>query len=102
MVEYLDKVGRDIPDHYTPPEIWPGYVEWVEAFYDLSTDRHDLGPIPSASIARHTAGWDDWEAEVFKMCIRAMDMAQTEAMKDKEEGGLPQPPEVKSERPHGD
>ena len=101
MVEHLDAMGRDIPAHYTAPEIWFGYVEWVDAFYDLATDRHELGPIPSASIARHTAGWDDWDAFVFKKCIRAMETAYKEAMEDKDEGGLPQPPEVKEPK-HGD
>jgi hypothetical protein len=47
------------------------------AFWELSTDRqltgYGSGPIPAASIDRHTAGWDADEAEMFRACIRAMD-----------------------------
>lgn len=101
MVEFLDKMGRDVPDHYAPPEIQPGYVEWVDAFYELLTDRHDMGPIPAASIVRHTIGWDDWDATMFRKCVRGMETAHNDAMKNKDEGGLPQPPDVK-EPEHGD
>lgn len=110
MVEYLDKMGRPIPDHYTPPEIQPGGDEWIEAFYELSTDRqltqYGSGPIPAASIERHCAGWDEWDTVVFRKCIRAMDVAYLDAMapaKDGEEkGGLPQPPDATSEPINGD
>lgn len=99
MVEHLNKQGKPIPDHYAPPEIMPGYDQWIEAFQELSTDRHltdyGPGPIPSASIDRHVAEWSEWDAALFRKCIRAMDAARIDAMADKDEGGLPQPPEVK-------
>lgn len=59
-----------------PPEILPGLEPWFEAFWELGTDRQIgqvVGPIPAASIDRHTAGWPDAEAQAFRRCIRAMD-----------------------------
>lgn len=32
-----------------------------------------IGPIPAASIARHTKDWSSGEAEMFRAAIRAMD-----------------------------
>lgn len=32
-----------------------------------------LGPIPASMIDRHTAGWDEEDAEAFEFCIRKMD-----------------------------
>lgn len=58
------------------PELQPGLGDWYEDFFELSTDRQlgmVPGPIPSASISRHTEGWDDEDAEMFRVCIRAMD-----------------------------
>lgn len=77
------KADGPIPDHLTPPEILPGADAWLADFWELSTDRQigmAAGPIPAASIARHTAGWDIIEAERFRSCIRAMDRAYLEAV----------------------
>jgi hypothetical protein len=65
-----------IPDEFIPPAILPGYEDWWEAFFELSTDRINgvgIGPIPAASIARHVTGWPLNEARVFRRVIRAMD-----------------------------
>jgi len=110
MVEHLNGQGKPIPAHYAPPPIWPGCGEWIDAFHELSSDRqlteYGPGPIPSASIARHIEGWGEWDAGLFKKCIRAMDVAYLEAMspaKDGEEkAGLPQPPESKEGLKDGD
>lgn len=59
-----------------PPDILPGTGEWFEAFIELGTDRQIgqvLGPIPAASIARHTAGWAMDEAACFRHVIRELD-----------------------------
>lgn len=101
MVDHLERVGRDIPPHYLPPELLPGASDWLDAFNELSTDRlvtqYGSMPIPAASIDRHVFGWEEWEAFAFRRCIRAMDVAYLEAIappKDGEEkGGLPQPAE---------
>ena len=48
-------------------------------FFELGTDRqltaHGAGPIPAASICRHTDGWPDEEADMFRRVIRALDTA---------------------------
>lgn len=90
--------GKPIPKHYNPPDLMAGASEWLSDFYELSTDRqitgYGAGPIPAASIARHTSGWPDGEAEAFTTCIRAMDSAFLEAIapakEGEEKGGLPQ------------
>lgn len=56
----------------------PGAHEWLEAFWELSTDRQigmSAGPIPSASIDAWAdrRGMDDGERALFRSCIRAMD-----------------------------
>ena len=94
--------GKPIPKHYHPPELLPGAEAWLRDFYELSTDRqitgYGSGPIPAASIARHTAGWFDDDVTSFTACIRAMDTAFLEATapakEGEEKGGLPQPPGV--------
>ena len=102
MSRALKAKGKPIPKHYYPPELMPGADEWLRDFYELSTDRqitgYGSGPIPAASIARHTAGWDDAERQTFTACIRAMDTAFLDATapakEGEEKGGLPQPPGV--------
>lgn len=69
-----------------PPEILPGAEQWLEAFWELSTDRqftgYGSGPIPAASIDRHTAGWDEAEAKAFRTCVRAMDAVFLKSQRD--------------------
>lgn len=53
-----------------------GYEGWYDAFWRLSTERQigmGIGPIPASMIDRHTAGWDEDDAEAFEFCIRKMD-----------------------------
>lgn len=110
MTDHLKMQGKPIPAHYAPPAIWPGCGAWIDAFQELSTDRqltqYGSGPIPSASIERHIQGWDEWNAALFKKCIRAMDVAYLDAMAPAKEGeekaGLPQPPQVKKGATDGD
>src|SRR5690554_1936865 len=59
-----------------PPELLPGLSEWLDDFFELSTDRQIgmvAGPIPKASIDRHVEGWSHDEADMFRACMRAMD-----------------------------
>lgn len=103
MVDHMERAGRAIPAHYIPPEVFPGGIEWIDAFQELSTDRsvtqHGSMPIPAASIDRYISinCLDEWDAFCFRRCIRKMDVAYLEAIapaKDGEEkGGLPQPPD---------
>jgi hypothetical protein len=58
----------------------PGTLEWLNAFWELSTDRQigmGVGAIPASAITEWAAraGLDDIEAESFRSCIRAMDRA---------------------------
>lgn len=81
--DVADRSGKPIPAHLTPPEVAPGADVWLSDFWELSTDRQigmGVGPVPAASIARHTAGWGVDEAERFRCCIRAMDRAYLEAI----------------------
>lgn len=58
------------------PEILAGLAGWYDDFWELSTDRQigmTIGPIPAASIERHTADWPDDDAEMFRVCMRRMD-----------------------------
>lgn len=75
--EALQINGRAVPEALEPPPILEGYETWLEAFWELSTDRaqglEKPGPIPAASIARHTQGWDPEEADFFRIVIRALD-----------------------------
>jgi len=67
---------KPLPTHLIPPEVFPGFEPWIEAFWELSTDRQIgsvLGPIPAASIHRHVMGWCEEEADLFRVCIRFMD-----------------------------
>lgn len=72
----LDALEEEVPDELWPPELLPGVSEWFEAFRELGTDRQvgfSIGPIPAASIARHTQGWDEVEAERFRLVMRVVD-----------------------------
>lgn len=72
----LRKAGSEIPGGLEPPELLPGLGGWYDDFLELSTDRQigmGIGPIPASSIARHTAGWPEDDADAFRTCIRAMD-----------------------------
>lgn len=76
--EHLVKNQRDIPDSLMPPDIPVGYHSWLDAFWELSTDRQlggmgSVGPIPRSSIQSHTLGWPADLAELFRCAIRAMD-----------------------------
>lgn len=77
VYELLLKNRRDIPDHLTPPTILDGYASWVEAFWELSTDRNIMGdrpgPIPSRSIREYSQGWEPETRELFRKALRAMD-----------------------------
>lgn len=69
-----------------------GWEPWLAAFWELGTDRQlgmATGPIPAASIDRHTAGWPRDDAELFRRVIRALDGAYLDALEErrKAEGG---------------
>ena len=94
--EVAMKGAGGMPDHLSPPDLLPGADVWLSAFWELSTDRQigmAAGPIPAASIARHTAGWADVEAEGFRRCIRAMDRAYLEAIAPGPDGKPKQRPD---------
>lgn len=87
----LDKAGKPIPARLGSPEIMPGGEVWLYDFLELSTDRQTAfavrpdgvvidrpGPIPAASVARHTAGWAPAEAEAFRQVIRHLDVTYRE------------------------
>lgn len=72
----LEKAGKPVPDRLRMPDILPGCDEYLEAFFELSSDRQIgmvPGPLPAASIARHVQGWDTAEADRFRQVMRALD-----------------------------
>ncbi len=67
-----------VPPRLRPPEIREDCEGWLSDFWELSTDRQmgmAVGPIPAASLARHTAGMSEAEAEFARRVFRAMDRA---------------------------
>ena len=78
-----------------------GFEGWYRDYFDLVTDRRtDMGPVPHESILRHTAGWPEGDAVIFKYIVRALDQALSQAVKDSDEmAGLP--PEPKEGRKNG-
>lgn len=86
------------------PEILPGFASWYGDFFELSTDRQigmAAGPLPAASIDRHTNGWDDDDADMFRACMRAMDLAFMDRTK-KPPSGPEQTPEERLKAIFGD
>lgn len=90
QVREMAEQGKDLPESLKMPELMPGCDVYLEQFFELSTDRQLgqflPGPIPSASIARHTEGWRDSEAERFRKVIRDMDSVFLEQMRPNEKG----------------
>lgn len=73
-------------DSLEPPAMMPELLGIYDDFWELSTDRQigmAAGPIPAASIARHTAGWPYDVAWMFRICIRKMDDAYRAKPDDK-------------------
>jgi hypothetical protein len=71
-----DADGVEIPDDLEPPEVIEGFDVWFSDFWTLSSERQigfGYGPIPASAIERHVAGWEDDDAEMFRICIRRMD-----------------------------
>jgi hypothetical protein len=65
---------QNIPDHLFPPPELPGVGAWVQAFFELATDRRFIGgPIPWSAIAAFPVAAD--EADAFRRCIRNADAA---------------------------
>ena len=61
-----------------PPVLLPGADEYLDAFWELSSERQlgfGAGPIPGSAIVAHAgrAGMADDEADLFRRVIRAMD-----------------------------
>lgn len=96
------EAGHDIPPDMHPPPLMQGFESWLDAFWELCTDRQIgmiKGPIPAASIDRWSAVMDPEVATMFRRCIRAMDaewMGEAKKATDKQEGHIPvQPSEAK-------
>ena len=67
-----------------------GALEWLRAFRELSTDRRIeygmsdrpyIGPIPNSAIKAAAMEYGD-EAEAFAICIRRMDAAYLEIVRE--------------------
>lgn len=67
-----------MPEALWPPRLLPGGQEWLEAFWELGTDRQigmKAGPIPASSIEAFADRQDmhDSERATFRQCVREMD-----------------------------
>lgn len=72
----LEAMGKPIPAWLWPPEPPAGYEGWLEAFWELGTERQigmGLGPIPGSAIRAWCQDWPD--ARAFHMVIRRLDAA---------------------------
>lgn len=91
-IERYERLGKPVPADLAPPDLLPGYEDWIEAFWELGADRQlgqVAGPIPAASIARHTTDWPAHEASLFRRAIRAMDAIALKQMNGADEEGEP-------------
>lgn len=69
-----EAAGRELPEHCLPPVLMPGAGEWLDAFWEMSTDRRfPGGPIPRESVERWPVAPDEFDQFLF--CIRSMDEA---------------------------
>jgi hypothetical protein len=69
----MEARGRPVPDELQPPDILPGYGEWISAFWYLSRDRQSGGPLPASSIDRYAAGLCAGEGALFRSVMLALD-----------------------------
>lgn len=88
----MQEKGWRVPAHLFPPEVLPGTEQWLADFFELGTDRrmgmNGPGPIPAASLDRHTAGWPEDDAEVFRFVVREMDRAYLNSLRP--DGDVPE------------
>ena len=78
QVEAAQKKGRPLPDWFAEqPDLQPGDDFWLSAFFELSTTRHDGGPIPWDKIMLYAdrSGLDGDLAGTLQAVIRSMDSA---------------------------
>lgn len=65
---------------------------WLDDFFELGSDRaigmNGPGPIPAASISRHTDGWPDDDEDTFRFVIRELDRAYLNSQRP--DGDIPQ------------
>lgn len=78
MIDGLLDRGEPVPAHLIPPDVLPEYHVWIEAFWELSSERQigmGYGKIPHSAIRRWSdrEGMDEDEAESFLGAIRVMD-----------------------------
>lgn len=84
----MRKARRPVPDNLFPPPVMSGWEPWLAAFWELGTDRQlgmATGPIPAASIDRHTAGWPRDDAAMFRRVMRALDGAYLDSLEARRE-----------------
>ena len=82
----MRKARRPVPDSLFPPPVMAGWEQWLPASWELGTDRQpgiETGPLPPASIDRHTAGWPRDDAEMFRRVMRALDGAYLDALEER-------------------
>ena len=87
--EALKKAGQPIPKELFPPQLLPGAQEWLDAFWEIHTDREFManGPIPAGSLDRWLAMGrvTDFEFPHFRRAMRSMDDAYRAASDEKRE-----------------
>lgn len=77
--EALALKGLPIPPELFPPTIITGYARWMEAFWELCSERNvskeRVGPIPVSAILLYADYLDlsDIDRECFLVIIRRLD-----------------------------
>ena len=93
MIRELKRSGEKLPDEIkNKPELKTDFVFYLDAFFELSTDRPaSLGiqPIPFSSIARFCEVYEipRYEFPVFSFIIRSIDSEYMKLQKEKTDAG---------------
>lgn len=81
IIRYHQQHDKSIPEELNPPAIPGGFESWLDAFWELGTDRSVsngyVGPIPWASIQAYGEflNLSADELILFKSVMRKMDSA---------------------------
>lgn len=74
----MKKRGTFKQPETSPPSFCPSLMFYWDAFWELSTTRHELGPIPWTSLNEYCKRWritDPVEFDEFTFYIRGIDGA---------------------------
>ena len=75
--ESYERHGKPLTEDLFPPAIMGGYSSWMEAFWELGTDRliseHGEHPIPWSAIEAYSKRFPPHERDLFYRAMRKID-----------------------------